>query len=253
LRHFVVPSNSPRSPPFIFTTEEQNQQRPPWPVIMADTDTMPCGRIEVIFGPMFSGKSTELLRRIRRYTVANHRCLVVKYKNDTRYSDENMSTHDKQMISAQPCTDLKDIEATAIFYDVIGIDEGQFFPDIVPFCEKLANIGKTVIVAALDGTFQRKPFGSVLELVPLAEQVTKLSAVCTSCFKDAAFSKRIGSEMEVEVIGGADKYVAVCRQCYAMKDIIRSPVKRVLSISPQTEGSKKKHQQPPPAQARLVL
>jgi len=100
----------------------------------------------------------------------------------------------------------------------------------------------------------------VLELVPLAEQVTKLSAVCTSCFKDAAFSKRIGSEMEVEVIGGADKYVAVCRQCYAMKDIIRrflspsslvlnpltypppihnSPIKRVLSMSPQTENSKK--------------
>jgi hypothetical protein len=85
---------------------------------------------------------------------------------------------------------------------------------VVEFAEEMANLGKTVIVACLDGTFQRKPFGRVLELLALAESVTKLSAVCMLCQANAAFSKRIGSETAVEVIGGADKYVAVCRACY---------------------------------------
>src|SRR5690349_15640390 len=97
----------------------------------------------------------------------------------------------------------------ALSYDVVGIDEGQFFPDTTQFCELLAQRGKIVIVAALDGTFERKPFGAVLELLPLAETVTKLSAVCMGCYRPAAFSKRLGAETEVKVIGGADKYIAV--------------------------------------------
>ena len=84
----------------------------------------------------------------------------------------------------------------------------------MPFCEELANAGKTVVVAALDGTFQRQPFGRTLDLIPLAEDILKLSAVCVYCGHDAAFSKRVSSEKEVEVIGGADKYVAVCRRCF---------------------------------------
>lgn len=128
----------------------------------------------------------------------------------------------------------------AMDFDVIGVDEGQFvrschrcafsfqksrpplflillslqFEGIADFCEKMSNMGKTVIVAALDGTFQRKPFGHILELVPLAEHVTKLKAVCVQCQGDAAFSKRLGSDTRVELIGGADMYNAVCRQCY---------------------------------------
>ena len=82
------------------------------------------------------------------------------------------------------------------------------------FCEKAANLGKIVIIAALDGTFQRKPFGKVLNLVPCSESVTKLSAVCVLCQDDAAFSVRLSNETAVEVIGGADKYIAVCRTCY---------------------------------------
>lgn len=88
------------------------------------------------------------------------------------------------------------------------------------FCEKWSNLGKVIIVAALDGTFQRKPFGQVLELVPMAEKVSKLSAVCMGCGKDAAFSRRITCETAVEVIGGADKYVAMCRNCYNKQDAI---------------------------------
>ena len=100
--------------------------------------------------------------------------------------------------------------------DVIGIDEGQFFPDIVSFCERMANQGKIVIVAALDGTFLREGFGNVLNLLPVAEQVTKLNAICHHCMRDAAFTKRIGTEKEIELIGGSDKYVAVCRACYSL-------------------------------------
>eukprot|EP01126_Amoeba_proteus_P014010 TRINITY_DN1604_c0_g1_i3.p1 TRINITY_DN1604_c0_g1~~TRINITY_DN1604_c0_g1_i3.p1 ORF type:complete len:237 (+),score=42.86 TRINITY_DN1604_c0_g1_i3:92-802(+) len=172
------------------------------------------GAIEVIFGPMFSGKSTELLRRIRRYLVAQRSCFVIKYHNDSRYDSESVSTHDRILWKAHPCGTLSDVEQEAVSYDVIGIDEGQFFPDIVQFAEKMANLGKIVIVAALDGTFQRKPFNTILELVPLAEHVTKLTAVCVCCSGDAAFTKRIGTETKIEVIGGADKYVAVCRFCY---------------------------------------
>jgi thymidine kinase len=138
------------------------------------------GEMQLIFGPMFSGKSTELLRRIRRHTIAKRKCLVVKYANDTRYSKDNLATHDRMEWVAQPATTLREVLHVAQDYDVIGIDEGQFFPDI-DLAEKLANQGKTVIVAALDGTFQRKPFGKVLELIPLAEDVTKLTAVCMIC------------------------------------------------------------------------
>jgi len=172
------------------------------------------GHIQCIFGPMFSGKSTELLRRIRRYTIANKKCLVLKYCKDTRYTVEKLSTHDQIMWRAIPCAQLEDAKNLALEYDVIGVDEGQFFPDIVSFSEAMANQGKVVIVAALDGTFQRKPFGSILDLVPIAEEVTKLNAVCMSCQGEAAFSKRLGSEQQVELIGGADKYIAVCRACF---------------------------------------
>ncbi|KYO27386.1 thymidine kinase, cytosolic [Alligator mississippiensis] len=112
---------------------------------------------------------------------------------------------------------LKDVYQEALGSAVIGIDEGQFFPDIVEFCEAMANAGKTVIVAALDGTFQRKAFGSILNLVPLAESVVKLNAVCMECYQEASYTKRLGAEREVEVIGGADKYHSVCRLCYFRK------------------------------------
>ncbi|XP_010153359.1 PREDICTED: thymidine kinase, cytosolic [Eurypyga helias] len=120
-------------------------------------------------------------------------------------------------MEALPACLLKDVYQEALGAAVIGIDEGQFFLDIVEFCEIMANAGKTVIVAALDGTFQRKAFGSILNLVPLAESVVKLNAVCMECYREASYTKRLGAEREVEVIGGADKYHSVCRVCYFRK------------------------------------
>ncbi|NXV03860.1 KITH protein, partial [Cettia cetti] len=184
------------------------------PGVHPGSPSRPRGQIQVIFGPMFSGKSTELMRRVRRFQLAQYRCLLVKYAKDTRYSSSGVSTHDRR---ALPAGLLKDVYQEALGAAVIGIDEGQFFPDIVEFCETMANAGKTVIVAALDGTFQRKAFGSILNLVPLAESVVKLNAVCMECFREASYTKRLGAEREVEVIGGADKYHSVCRACYFCK------------------------------------
>ena len=172
------------------------------------------GQVHLILGPMFSGKTTELLRQLKRHSIAQHKCLLVKYAGDMRYSIDGVCTHDKQESSATACKQLSEIKHLAVDHDVVGIDEGQFFPDIVGFCEEMANEGKTVVVAALDGTFERKPFGDILSLIPLSESVVKLNAVCMKCYADAAFSKRIGAEKAVEVIGGADKYLSVCRQCY---------------------------------------
>ncbi|CAD5117465.1 DgyrCDS6233 [Dimorphilus gyrociliatus] len=198
------------------------------------------GRIQIIFGPMFSGKTSELIRRMKRFQVANYHCLVVKYENDTRYDQQCLATHDKQVLSAVSTSKLEKIRQLAENCDVIGVDEGQFFPDIVEFCEDMANRGKIIIISALDGTFQRKPFGEILELVPLAENVTKLTAVCMTCYGDASFTKRKGGEKEIEVIGGMEKYLAVCRTCYNL-NIYESPRKNVNDnnkrpMSPEVNG-----------------
>ncbi|XP_072044514.1 thymidine kinase, cytosolic-like [Amphiura filiformis] len=188
--------------------------------MMACTDSLNIGacrkrgQIQVIFGPMFSGKSTELLRRIKRFQIANYTCLLIKYAKDTRYDENGVATHDRQVSEATPTEKLYALAEKAEHCQVIGIDEGQFFPDCVKFAEEMANKGKIVIVAALDGTYQRKGFGDILSLVPLAENVIKLNAVCMQCYREASYTKRIGMETDVEVIGGADKYMAVCRDCY---------------------------------------
>ncbi|XP_005098053.1 thymidine kinase, cytosolic [Aplysia californica] len=199
-----------------------------------------CGQIQVIFGPMFSGKTTELMRRLKRYLIANYDCLIIKYAKDVRYEKDGIATHDRQVLPAVSADRLADLQSEALKHDIIGIDEGQFFPDIVSFCEKMADQGKIVIVAALDGTFQKKGFGDILNLVPLAENVMKLTAVCMNCYNDASFTKRKGSETEVEVIGGADKYLAVCRQCFTSpKKSSRSPLKNLTSNTCQVESVEK--------------
>mmetsp|Transcript_28300 Transcript_28300/g.43856 ORF Transcript_28300/g.43856 Transcript_28300/m.43856 type:complete len:218 (-) Transcript_28300:116-769(-) len=171
------------------------------------------GEIQLIYGPMFSGKTTELLRRIRRYTIANYKCCVIKYSKDNRYSKDAAATHDKQTWQATSLSELSQFDSTGV--DVIGIDEGQFFPDLPAFCEEKANQGKIVIVAALDGTFQMKPFGNVLDLIPIAESVVKLNAVCMLCHRTASFTRRLGTETKVELIGGSDMYVSTCRRCHS--------------------------------------
>eukprot|EP00753_Platysulcus_tardus_P017367 PLAT6384.1.p1 GENE.PLAT6384.1~~PLAT6384.1.p1 ORF type:complete len:283 (-),score=80.97 PLAT6384.1:29-784(-) len=181
------------------------------------------GELQLIVGPMFSGKSTELLRRLRRYMHAEKECLVVKYLADKRYHDTDLATHDLQRMEARPCSELSELGDDYLHYDVIGIDEGQFFPDLGSFVDRAADQGKVVIVAALDGTFQREPFGEVCNLIPKAEAVTKLTSVCALCHADAAFTKRIGKSTEVKLIGGKETYMPVCRSCYVDSSRPASP------------------------------
>jgi thymidine kinase len=168
---------------------------------------------------MFAGKSTELVRRLAKHERAHRNLLVVKYKHDTRYSEQaTLSTHDKaDIVNARPCKTLNELYEDESRYraaEVIGIDEGQFFPDLVEFCDTAACEGKTVIVSALDATFQRQPFGSVCDLVAVSDEVVKLSAVCEVCNCDAIFSWRRVAEQQVELIGGENMYMAVCRSCF---------------------------------------
>ncbi|KAG8155889.1 hypothetical protein JTE90_004216, partial [Oedothorax gibbosus] len=152
------------------------------------------GRIELIFGPMFSGKTTELIRRLRRYMLAKHDCLIVKYASDAKHEIDHITTHDSQCQAALLATTLHDLKSLASIYSVIAIDEGHFFPDIVSFAEEMAQRDKVILIAALDGTSERKPFGHVLQLMPLAENVIKLTAICMHCFRDAAFTTSIETD-----------------------------------------------------------
>lgn len=178
--------------------------------------TSQCGRIDLILGPMFAGKTTELMRRVKRDIHARRKCFVIKYSGDKRYSDTNVANHDQMVLKAMAMVDhLEDVGNLWESYDVIAIDEGQFFPDLVSFCTMVADKGKTVYVSALDGDYQRKPFGKVCELIPHCEHVDKLAAVCMMCHQhEGNFTRRTVSSDKQELIGGADMYVAACRKCY---------------------------------------
>jgi thymidine kinase len=178
-----------------------------------------CGRVEVILGPMMSGKSTELLRRVRRFTVASKYVAVITHADDVRHGGAGagaLATHDAQTWQAVVAETLADAEAHAAVRaaEIVAIDEGQFFADLAPVCNEWADGGKIVIVAALDSDYKREPWPSVAGLC--AEHLTKLSAVCMRCFEPAAWSRRLTEETEVRVVGGKDKYEALCRRCYIL-------------------------------------
>ncbi|KNC53919.1 uncharacterized protein AMSG_12274 [Thecamonas trahens ATCC 50062] len=173
---------------------------------------------EVILGPMFSGKTTELLRRVRRQVAARKTVAIIKSAKDTRGAEPGRATvtHDDVAVPAYAALRLADVPAEVLAdAEVVGIDEGQFFDDVMPVADELANSGKIVVVATLDGDFMRRPFASTGPLVAAAERVTKLTAVCMECLAaDAPFSKRLIADTSVEVIGGKESYAAMCRNCY---------------------------------------
>lgn len=175
------------------------------------------GSIVLILGPMFAGKTTELMRRVKRELFAQRRCAIVKYAKDNRYSDNTqLATHDKNMISATfAFSQLSEFGERWRDYDVVAIDEGQFFPDVATFSKEAADHGVKVIISALDGDFQRRPFGKIPELIPLCDTLIKVTAVCMMCqCREAPFTKRIVAGNQQELIGGAEMYAATCRRCY---------------------------------------
>ena len=172
------------------------------------------GSISLILGPMFSGKTSELFRRLRREKIAKKETLLIKYAHDNRYSDDQASTHDLFKMDCVGSLFLKNVEIPE-GTNVIGIDEGQFFPDLLHFVEYwTTELGIDVMVCGLDGNYKREPFGHLLELVPKCTKLDKLCAVCSYCGTEAPFTKRTVQVDDEVLIGGSDKYVASCITCY---------------------------------------
>ncbi|XP_023883274.1 thymidine kinase a [Quercus suber] len=192
------------------------------------------GEIHVIVGPMFAGKTTTLLRRIQSESSNGRSVAIIKSNKDTRYGLDSIVTHDGAKL---PCLALPDLSSFRQKFgldaydklDVIGIDEAQFFEDLYDFCREAAdNDGKTVIVAGLDGDYLRRSFGSVLDIIPLADSVTKLTSRCELCGKRAFFTLRKTEEAQTELIGGADVYMPVCRKHYVSGQVVMEAARIVL-------------------------
>jgi len=173
------------------------------------------GWIEVITGSMFSGKTEELIRRVKRAKLANQRVKIFKSSTDTRYSKNEVVSHDATSMDSTIVTMSSEILKLAGDIEVIGIDEAQFFDnELINVCETLANIGRRVIVAGLDMDFKGKPFGPLPQLMAIAENVTKLQAVCMSCGNPALYSHRKSSEEKQVLLGEQQIYEPLCRVCY---------------------------------------
>ena len=173
------------------------------------------GWIEVIAGSMFSGKTEELLRRLRRARIAGQRVEIFKPGMDTRYSEEEVVSHDANSIRSTPVEGSGNILLLSSNVEVVGIDEAQFFDNgLVRVCNQLAGQGMRVIVAGLDMDFKGNPFGPVPFLMAGAEYVTKVHAICMHCGSLAQFTLRKNtSDKQIEV-GAGETYEAVCRACY---------------------------------------
>jgi len=173
------------------------------------------GRIEVVCGSMFSGKTEELIRRMRRAEFARQKVEIFKPAIDTRYSDEDVVSHDKHAIHSTPVGSSAQILLMADDIDVVGIDEAQFFDDgLVDVCNKLAYNGVRVIVAGLDMDFKGVPFGPMPALCAIADDVTKVHAICVRCGKLAYVSHRIVAGDRQVMLGETGEYEPLCRECY---------------------------------------
>lgn len=173
------------------------------------------GSVEVIAGSMFSGKTEELIRRLRRAKFAGLRVEIFKPSVDVRYSDTNVVSHDEKSILSTPVDSAASILLLASGVEVVGIDEAQFFDDsLLDVCTRLADAGTRVIVAGLDMDFQGRPFGPIPALMAIAEYVSKVHAICVRCGNLAHYSHRKTSDSKVVVLGEKDIYEPLCRSCY---------------------------------------
>jgi thymidine kinase len=173
------------------------------------------GSIEVICGSMFSGKTEELIRRMRRAQFAKQKVEIFKPAMEIRYSEENIVSHDQNAI---PCTPVEHSGNILLFssgIDVIGIDEAQFFDDGLPLvCNQLANQGIRVIVAGLDMDYKGNPFGPMPALCSIADDVTKVHAICVECGQLAMYSNRLVDNEKLVLLGEKEEYQPLCRNCF---------------------------------------
>ena len=173
------------------------------------------GWIEVITGCMFSGKTEELIRRLRRAQIAKQKVKIFKPRIDARYSDNSIVSHNEQSLPSILIEDINEVLKYSDDAQVIGIDEAQFFnEEIVSICNSLASKGKRVIVSGLDQDYTGKPFEPVPQLLAVAEYITKQHAICVVCGNPADKTQRKTTESERVIVGAADIYEARCRKCH---------------------------------------
>lgn len=206
------------------------------------------GWIEVVVGPMFSGKSEELIRRLRRAEIARQRVQIFKPAIDNRYRAHQITSHSGLGIPSENVSSATEIlEKVLPRTDVIGIDEAQFLGDaLVDVCTRFADLGKRVIVAGLDTDFRGRPFEPMPRLLAYAEEITKLLAICVRCGNPAVHTQRLVESDELIVVGGTDQYEARCRQCFepnaAPQQCLLVCTNRHMSgISSAHEGSQPHH------------
>ena len=173
------------------------------------------GWIEVICGSMFSGKTEELIRRIRRAEIAKMNTIIFKPNIDNRYSSNHIVSHNQSKMKSILVEDINEILENSTEIDVIGIDEAQFFSnELIPVCKKLAKDNKRVVVAGLDTDFKGIPFGPMPALMCESDFLDKLRAICVKCGNPASFSQRITKDSKQVLIGETDVYEARCRNCF---------------------------------------
>lgn len=173
------------------------------------------GWIEVVCGSMFSGKTEELIRRLKRAQFAGQKVEIFKPSIDTRYDEEAVVSHDENSILSTPVAASSNILILASDAQVIGIDEAQFFDsELINVCNKLANLGKRVIVAGLDMDYLGRPFGPIPHLMAIAEYVTKVHAICVKCGSHANHSHRVIESHKLVELGEVNEYQPLCRACF---------------------------------------
>jgi len=176
------------------------------------------GWVEVICGSMFSGKTEELIRRLKRAQFARQRVEIFKPQIDIRYSETDVVSHDDHAIRSTPVENSGNILLLTGEVDVVGIDEAQFFDtNIVNVCQQLANQGIRVIAAGLDMDYLGKPFGPMPQLMAIAEYVTKVHAICVHCGNLAHHSHRLANNDKLVMLGEQDTYEPICRHCFNKK------------------------------------
>ncbi len=169
----------------------------------------------MISGSMFSGKTEELIRRLKRAKIARQKVEIFKPQVDVRYSEEEVVSHDSNSIRSTPVSSSRNIPLMVSDVDVVGIDEAQFFDlGLAEVCNQLASQGIRVIVAGLDMDFRGKPFGPMPALLATAEYVTKVHAICMRCGNLAQYSHRITDSEKLVVLGETDSYEPLCRECF---------------------------------------
>lgn len=174
------------------------------------------GCIILITGPMFSGKTSELLKRINKYIISGKKCIIIRHSMDNRYTNSNkIVTHDKYFINCEVVSSstLDNVEDKVEGYDIIGIEEGHFFKNIDEFSKKMTAKNKIILITALNGDYKQDIFLNVNSLIPIVNDIIFLTAICNTCYASASFTKRTTSDKDINIVGGIEMYQSVCNRC----------------------------------------